>query len=629
MATENKTLTKATWPVVGMMCAVCAGAVEKALGETPGVMSAAVSFGTATATVEWDPDVTNPDQLADSVNAAGYELIIEQEEERAVEAQEKMEREAWRKMKAQTIFAWAATIPLMAICMAHLHFPGSNWIMCALALAVMLVSGRDFYVRGWKSLCTGWATMDTLVALSTIVSFLFSLFNSLFPSFWESHGLTAGLYYEGAAMIIAFVLTGKLMELRARGRTGAAIRALMGLRPTVTDLCLPSGEVREVKIADVKRGDIVLVKPGMNIPVDGEVTEGKTTVDESMLTGEPIPVEKKPGSHVSAGTVNGRGPIKVSTEEVGRATALGRIIRAVREAQGSKAPVQRLVDKVSAVFVPVVIACSLVTLFAWLAFGGIQSLPVAVIAAVSVLVIACPCALGLATPTAIMVGIGRGARNGILVKDATALELLARVNAIAFDKTGTLTSGDEADTIRPETKTVLNELHSQGIKTVMLSGDVPERAKRIAREAGIDEVVSQATPQSKEEAVKRLHNQGFIVAMVGDGINDSQAMASADVSVAMGTGTDVAMETAQVTLVAGRLTDIPLAIKLSRTTRRVIRENLFWAFIYNVTGIPLAAGLLYPIWGWLLSPMAASAAMALSSLCVVTNSLRLREIKLK
>lgn len=611
------------------MCAVCAGAVEKALSETPGVKAATVSFGTATATVEWNPGETNPDLLADRVSAAGYQLIIEQEEERAVEAQEKMEHEAWRKMKAQTIFAWAATIPLMVICMVHLHFPGSDWVMCGLALAVMLVSGRDFYIRGWKSLLTGWATMDTLVALSTLVSFLFSLFNSLFPSFWESRGLTAGLYYEGAAMIIAFVLTGKLMELRARGRTGAAIRALMGLRPTVTDLCLPSGEVREVRIAEVKRGDIVLVKPGMNIPVDGEVVEGTTTVDESMLTGEPVPVEKIPGSHVSAGTVNGRGSIRVLTEEVGRATALGRIIRAVREAQGSKAPVQRLVDKVSAVFVPVVIACSLVTLLAWLGFGGAQALPIAVVAAVSVLVIACPCALGLATPTAIMVSIGRGARNGILVKDATALELLARVNAIAFDKTGTLTSGDEADTIRPESKMVLGELHRHRIKTLMLSGDVPERAEKIAREAGIDEVVSRATPESKEEAIKRLHDEGYVVAMVGDGINDSQAMASADVSVAMGTGTDVAMETAQVTLVAGRLTDLPLAIRLSRITRKIIRENLFWAFIYNVIGIPLAAGLLYPFWGWLLSPMAASAAMALSSLCVVTNSLRLRNIKLK
>lgn len=611
------------------MCAVCAGAVEKALSETPGVKAATVSFGTATATVEWNPGETNPDLLADRVSAAGYQLIIEQEEERAVEAQEKMEHEAWRKMKAQTIFAWAATIPLMVICMVHLHFPGSDWVMCGLALAVMLVSGRDFYIRGWKSLLTGWATMDTLVALSTLVSFLFSLFNSLFPSFWESRGLTAGLYYEGAAMIIAFVLTGKLMELRARGRTGAAIRALMGLRPTVTDLCLPSGEVREVRIAEVKRGDIVLVKPGMNIPVDGEVVEGTTTVDESMLTGEPVPVEKIPGSHVSAGTVNGRGSIRVLTEEVGRATALGRIIRAVREAQGSKAPVQRLVDKVSAVFVPVVIACSLVTLLAWLGFGGAQALPIAVVAAVSVLVIACPCALGLATPTAIMVSIGRGARNGILVKDATALELLARVNAIAFDKTGTLTSGDEADTIRPESRMVLGELHRHGIKTLMLSGDVPERAEKIAREAGIDEVVSRATPESKEEAIKLLHDEGYVVAMVGDGINDSQAMASADVSVAMGTGTDVAMETAQVTLVAGRLTDLPLAIRLSRITRKIIRENLFWAFIYNVIGIPLAAGLLYPFWGWLLSPMAASAAMALSSLCVVTNSLRLRNIKLK
>lgn len=611
------------------MCAVCAGAVEKALSETPGVKAATVSFGTATATVEWNPGETNPDLLADRVSAAGYQLIIEQEEERAVEAQEKMEHEAWRKMKAQTIFAWAATIPLMVICMAHLHFPGSDWVMCGLALAVMLVSGRDFYIRGWKSLLTGWATMDTLVALSTLVSFLFSLFNSLFPSFWESRGLTAGLYYEGAAMIIAFVLTGKLMELRARGRTGAAIRALMGLRPTVTDLCMPSGEVREVRIAEVKRGDIVLVKPGMNIPVDGEVVEGTTTVDESMLTGEPVPVEKIPGSHVSAGTVNGRGSIRVLTEEVGRATALGRIIRAVREAQGSKAPVQRLVDKVSAVFVPVVIACSLVTLLAWLGFGGAQALPIAVVAAVSVLVIACPCALGLATPTAIMVSIGRGARNGILVKDATALELLARVNAIAFDKTGTLTSGDQADTIRPESRMVLRELHRHGIKTLMLSGDVPERAEKIAREAGIDEVVSRATPESKEEAIKRLHDEGYVVAMVGDGINDSQAMASADVSVAMGTGTDVAMETAQVTLVAGRLTDLPLAIRLSRITRKIIRENLFWAFIYNVIGIPLAAGLLYPFWGWLLSPMAASAAMALSSLCVVTNSLRLRNIKLK
>lgn len=736
---KKPTTQSATFPVVGMMCAVCSNTVEKTLCSAPGVAHATVNYATATARIEWRPQQTSPEMLAKLVAEAGYELIIAPSAEKAVEQQEAAERKQYAATRRKVIVAWCATVPLAAICMASIHFPGAEWLMCALALLVMTYCGLDFYRRGWNSLRHGAPSMDTLVSISTIVSFLFSLYNSILPEYWQIHGLSAGLYYEASAMIIAFVLTGKMMELRARRNTGAAIRALMSLQPDTALLALPDGSSREVRIAEVCVGDSVIVRPGERLPVDGIVVNGHSGVDESMLTGEPIAVEKREGDSVSAGTLNGSGSITVRATDVGSSTALARIIEAVRKAQGSKAPVQRLVDKVSSIFVPAVCGIALLTFILWATLGGHGSLPVAVLTAVSVLVIACPCALGLATPTAIMVGIGRGASMGILIKDATALERASKINVLAIDKTGTLTEGKPkvtdricmpgctpealgaikaleehsehplaraicesldnlppahaesfsyepgmgirgivagrtyaigslrmareagcaippeasqweaegggivaacesdtllalfkvADTIRHDAAATVARLDAMGVRTVLLTGDSAPAARHIAAQAGIQSVEAGMLPQQKEDFIVRLEKEGRKVAMTGDGINDSQALARADVSIAMGEGSDIAIATAQITIVGGRLSALPRAIALSAATLRIIRENLFWAFIYNVIGIPVAAGALYPSTGILLSPMVASAAMALSSLCVVANSLRLNRVKIK
>lgn len=734
---------KGIFPVTGMMCAVCASTVEKTVAETPGVKSASVNFASSEVSVVWDPSATTPQKIAEAVREAGYEMIVADSVAEAVEEKREVEMRQYRRMKRDLILSWVLTIPLSCICMLHIHFPGSDYVQMVLALAVMAISGRRFYDRGLRHLFTGRPDMDSLVAVSTLVSFLFSLFNTLFPDYLTSRGVSADLYYEAAAMIIAFVLTGKFLETRARRDTGTAIRALMGLQPSEARLVDDKGNITVVRIEDIVPGDRIAVRPGDRIPVDGKVIEGAASVDESMLTGEPEGVEKTSGDTVAAGTLDINGSVTVEATKVGAATELARIIECVREAQGSKAPVQRLVDRISRIFVPVVISLSVVTFMIWILFGG-ESLPLAVMAAVSVLVIACPCALGLATPTAVMVGIGRGASSGILVKEAAALEQLKRVDVLAIDKTGTLTEGRPrvtgssggvendvpllravyalelrsthplaraladwssgllgdaaniapdtldnipgkgvrgrvegldmwignesmaeeqsadvperfaalasewasegagivflgrgnrveavvkvADTVREDAARAISELHDMGVRTVLLTGDRRATAEYVARQTGIDEVVAGVLPQGKQDVIRDLRSQGHFVAMAGDGINDSQAMAEADVAIAMGGGSDIAIEVAQVTVVSGRLLYIPKALRLSAATLRVIRENLFWAFIYNVLGIPVAAGVLYPAFGVMLTPMIASAAMAFSSVCVVMNSLRLKRI---
>ena len=741
---NKKSLDKATFPVTGMMCAVCAGAVQKALSNMPGVEGAEVNFASASVTVEWNPAETNPDAMERTVASAGYGLIVESDEAKAVEEKERADAREYSGMKIRCIVAWLITLPMSVLCMTHVHFPGEAWIYMAATLVVMGWCGAGFYVRGFKSLFSGSPTMDTLVALSTLVSFLFSAVNTVFPDLVANHGFTTDLYYEGAAMIVTFVLTGKLMELRSRRNTGAALKALMGLQPSEATVMGPDGVPVKVKISDIKTGQEVYVADGERIPVDGTVKGGRANVDESMLTGEPVPVEKQEGDRVTAGTIVKRGQISVTATKVGRDTELSRIIRSVREAQSSKAPVQKLVDKISAVFVPTVILLSILTFAGWAIAGR---MPMAIIAGVSVLVIACPCALGLATPTAIMVGVGRGAKEGILVKDATALEELSKVDTVALDKTGTLTDGhprvtdvirdddalnrisltpgaDKPDDIlpalygaelksshplaealceyfkdrnvapgevsdyeytpgkgiscvyhgvklliggielcknRPDSKLAkqaeamlrsgagvvvasvdgvaayafavtdplrkgvkesIEALRTQHKDVILLTGDQLATAEHIAREAGISHVRAQLMPDDKLRIIRDLRREGHIVAMAGDGINDAEALAEADVSVAMGTGTDIAIETAQLTIVNGDLTKLPKAFALSKKTLRVIKENLFWAFIYNVIGIPIAAGALSGF-GFMLTPMFASAAMALSSVCVVSNSLRL------
>ena len=728
------------FPVVGMMCAVCAGTVEKTVKETPGVIDASVNFASSSLHVEWDGSTTNPEKIAQRVADAGYELILPESVAEGIEEQDEKEAALYRSMKRRVILAWVITIPLAILGMAHITFPGSGYIMAAMALTVMIASGHRFYINGFKTLRHGAPTMDTLVAVSTLVSFLFSLFNTIFPEFWTSRALSAGLYYEASAMIVAFVLTGKLMETHARHNTGSALRALIGLQPTEALVIEPSGKDVLRRLSDIKRGDIVRIRPGERIPVDGVIVSGSTAIDESMMTGEPIPVEKVVGDKVTAGTLNTAGSVDVRTETAGEGTQLARIIDRVREAQGSKAPVQRIVDKIAAVFVPVVIGISIVTFLLWMIFGG--DISIAVLTAVSVLVIACPCALGLATPTAIMVSIGKGASNGVLIRDAAAVEQLNRVNIVALDKTGTLTAGrsevvaaerigevtpafirllgelerksehplasaiakwcDEqagvatdtissfdyltgkgvrgsssegdiwvgseklaeemeavipadtlagsesrrsrgevvlyagrhgelllmisiSDRLREDARQTIAELRSTGHEVVLLTGDNPLTANHIAKEVGISRVYAGLLPSDKQRIISELKSEGKCVAMVGDGINDSQALAEADVSIAMSTGSDIAMDVAQITIVGSRLSALPATFRLAHKTVGIIRENLFWAFIYNVIGIPVAAGVLYPSAGILLSPMIASAAMAVSSVCVVSNSLRLKK----
>ena len=727
---------KKTYPVLGMTCASCAGSAESMAKYTPGVGKAEVNYGTGNLNVEFLPNITSSEQIRKAVQDGGYDLLLE-DENKQQETLEAIHAEKFRKLKNKTIWAVILSLPVVIIGMFFMNMPYGNEIMWAFSTPVVLWLGKDFFINAWKQAKHRSANMDTLVALSTGIAYIFSVFNMLFMDFWHQRGLHAHVYFEAAAVIVAFILLGKLLEEKAKGNTSSAIKKLMGLQPKTVIVIEADGTERQKAIEDVNAGDIILVKPGEKIAVDGMVVSGNSYVDESMLSGEPVPVLKKENEKVFAGTINQKGSFQFKAVKVGKETMLAQIIKMVQDAQGSKAPVQKLVDKIAGIFVPVVISIAILTFILWYFLGGDNGVVQGLLAAVTVLVIACPCALGLATPTAIMVGVGKGAENGILIKDAESLELAKKVNAIVLDKTGTITEGrpqvtgiqwlnnedatkdvllsiekqsehplaeavvknlegvsttvlsnfdsitgkgakadynndtyyvgnkkllaennitiadqlqQQADEWGTQSKTVIwfanskqalsviaisdkiketsvaaiKEMQDMGIDLYMLTGDNEATAKAIASQTGIKHYKAEVLPQHKADFVKELQAQGKVVAMVGDGINDSTALATADVSIAMGKGSDIAMDVAKMTIISSDLTKIPQAIRLSKQTVATIKQNLFWAFIYNLIGIPIAAGILYPINGFLLNPMIAGAAMALSSVSVVSNSLRLK-----
>lgn len=730
------TTVKSTFPVLEMTCASCAGSAENIVKFQPGVVDASVNYGTGNLVVEFLPNMTDPYKLQKAVQDAGYDLLIE-EESAQQQTLEAIHEKKFKQLKNKTIWAVILSLPVVVIGMFFMDIPYGNEIMWAFSTPVVLWLGRDFFINAWKQAKHRSANMDTLVALSTGIAYLFSVFNMFFAEFWERRGLEAHVYFEAAAVIIAFILLGKLLEEKAKGNTSTAIKKLMGLQPKTVLVMQPDGAEKQIAIEEVNPGDIILVKPGEKIAVDGTVTSGNSYVDESMLSGEPVPVLKKENEKVFAGTINQKGSFRFRAVKVGKETMLAHIIKMVQDAQGSKAPVQKLVDKIAGIFVPVVIGIAILTLILWIILGGESGLVHGLLAAVTVLVIACPCALGLATPTAIMVGVGKGAEKGILIKDAESLELSKKVNAIVLDKTGTITEGrpevtgiewlnqDDStknilfsiekqsehplaeavvkhlegvtpanlsmfnsitgkgakadhdketyfvgnqklltennisiatelqqhsnewgkqaktviwfsnsrqalavmaisDKIKETSIQAIKEMQEMGIEIYMLTGDNEATAKAIAMQTGIKHYKAEVLPQHKADFVKELQQQGKTVAMAGDGINDSTALATADVSIAMGKGSDIAMDVAKMTIISSDLTRIPQAIRLSKQTVTTIKQNLFWAFIYNLFGIPIAAGILYPINGFLLNPMIAGAAMALSSVSVVSNSLRLK-----
>ena len=622
-------IEKKNLAVLGMMCAGCAANVERKLNTIEGVRSASVNLPTRTALVEYDTEQTTLQQMQEQLAGIGYDMVIE--EDRNVEA---IERRAYQQLQRKCITSWVLALLVMSISMGWLSMSSrseANQLMLILSLANLVYCGRQFYVVAWKQLTHGSANMDTLVALSTCISFLFSVFNTFWgDDFWGSRGIENHTYYDASVMIITFVLTGRLLEERAKQGTASSIRSLMGLQPKTAHL-VDADNISDIPIAAVQQRDILEVRPGEKVPVDGTVTQGEALIDESMMTGESVPVSKSAGDKVLAGTIVSKGTLRFRAEEIGQKTVLANMIRMVQEAQGSKAPVQHVVDRIALIFVPAVVGIAVLVFLLWLLIGGSQHLPQAILSAVSVLVIACPCAMGLATPTALMVGIGKAAERNILIKDATALEQLRKVDAMVVDKTGTVTmpatsaEGESSEVLKPYAREAISLLHEQQISIHMMSGDKEERVAHWAREAGIEHYQSQVLPQDKENLVRRLQAEGHTVAMVGDGINDSQALATADVSIAMGRGTDVAMDVAQVTLMGDDLRRIPDAITISRKTVGMIHQNLFWAFIYNIICIPLAAGLPY-LFGlsWQITPMWASALMAFSSVSVVLNSLRLK-----
>jgi Cu2+-exporting ATPase len=731
---------KKTYPVLQMSCAACAGSVENSLKMQPGVVEASVNFAAATVLVEYIPGTIQPADMRKAVQSIGYDLLIDDSGDAGTTLEE-INTSRLKALKLRTLGAILLAVPAVIIGMFFPDIPFANIIMWALATPVVFVFGKDFYINAWKQAKHRSANMDTLVALSTGVAYLFSVFNTLFPYYWHASGLEAHVYFETAAVIIAFILLGKWLEESAKSNTSSALKKLIGLQPKMVTVIHDGGHQMEVAIERVNVGDILLAKPGEKIAVDGFVSHGSSYVDESMLSGEPVPVLKKDGDKVFAGTINQKGSFQFEAEKVGSDTMLAQIIRTVQDAQGSKAPVQKLVDKVAGIFVPVVIGIALIAFGAWMIFGGANGFTQGLLALVTVLVIACPCALGLATPTAIMVGVGKGAEAGILIKDAESLELAKNVDAIVLDKTGTITegkptvtdilwlNGDDthdavlhslekqsehplaeavvkhlmdagtvrishfesltgkgamadvegevyfvgnrnlliekgievdnqlaasagtwstqakttvwfanhatalaviaiADKIKATSAEAIDQLRSLGIDIHMLTGDSAVTAKAIAQKVGIQNFRAEMLPQDKAAFIRELQQSGKTVAMVGDGINDSTALAQADVSIAMGKGSDIAMDVAKMTIISSDLKKIPTAIKLSRLTVRTIRQNLFWAFIYNLIGIPIAAGLLYPFTGFLLNPMIAGAAMALSSVSVVGNSLRLKLRKL-
>lgn len=633
-------MEKKTIAVTGMACAGCAANVERRLNQLDGIQSASVNFAARTALVEYDPKVITPAMMKSEIIKAGYDLVIDEGE--SVEA---IERTAYRRLVRKVITSWLLALLTMSLSMNWLDTgstDSANQLMLVLALANIVYCGNMFYSNTWKQMRHGSANMDTLVAMSTAISFLFSVFNTFWgESLWGSRGIENHTYYDASVMIITFVLTGRMLEERAKKGTASAIRALIGLAPKTAHV-VNGNDVDDVPIATLEKGDTIEIRQGEKVPVDGIVTTGEAYIDESMITGEPTPAQRKAGDKVFAGTIVKQGCLRFSARQVGAETMLAQIIKMVQEAQGSKATVQRVVDKIALVFVPTVLCLSAVTFILWYTIGGNASLPHAVLSAVSVLVIACPCALGLATPTALMVGIGKAARKNILIKDAAALEDIRKIDALVIDKTGTLTtpnkdvdftkadnlSLEERETLKPHAREAMEALQQEGIEVYMMSGDKDEAARYWADKAGISHYRSQVMPQDKEDMVRQLQAEGKHVAMVGDGINDTQALAAADVSIAMGKGTDIAMDVAQVTLMGTDLRRIPDAIRLSHATVGMIKQNLFWAFIYNVVCIPLAAGVPY-IFGaqWQITPMWASALMAFSSISVVLNSLRLNMMK--
>lgn len=635
---------KQTIPVIGMACASCSANIERKLNELDGINEASVSLPGRSALVDYDPEKISLEKMKSEINGIGYDLVIDKQT-----SVEEVEKRAYTLLKRKTLLSWMFSVAVMCVSMQWINLGSrdiSNQVSLLIALANMLYCGRQFYVTSWKQLLHGTANMDTLVALSTGIAFLFSTFNTFWgDAVWASRGIVWHTYFDASVMIITFVLTGRLMEEKAKDGTASSIRQMMGMAPKTTHV-VDGDKIEEVPISTIEVGDVLEVRPGEKVPVDGEVisaesfmTPDAAYVDESMITGEPTPAEKKKGSKVLAGTIPSQGKFRMKARQIGEDTALAHIIRMVQEAQGSKAPVQRIVDKAALIFVPVVACIALITFLLWWIIGGNAYLPQAIISAVAVLVIACPCAMGLATPTALMVGIGRAAQRQILIKDAAALESLRKVNALVTDKTGTLTIPNKdvdftkADNLplesrehlKPNARQAMEALQKSGIEVYMMSGDKEEAARYWAEKAGIKHYHSKVMPQDKENLVKDLQSKGKFVAMVGDGINDTQALALADVSIAIGKGTDVAMDVAQITLMGDDLSAIPEAVRLSRRTVHMIWENLFWAFIYNIVCIPLAAGLLY-VFGidWQITPSWASALMAFSSVSVVLNSLRLR-----
>ena len=638
---------KQTIPVIGMACSSCSANIEKKLNTLKGVNSASVSLPGRSALIDFDPQVISLEKMKAEINALGYDLVIDKET-----SVDEIEKREYVFLKRKTVLSWLFSIAVMCVSMRWIDLGSrdiANQVALLIALANMLYCGRQFYVSSFRQLLHGSANMDTLVALSTGIAFLFSTFNTFWgDAVWASRGVVWHTYFDASVMIITFVLTGRLLEEKAKDGTASSIRQMMGMAPKTAHI-VDGDKIEEVPLSTIEVGDVLEVRPGEKVPVDGEViwaesfmTADAAYVDESMITGEPTPAEKKKGSKVLAGTIPSQGKFRMRARQVGEDTALAHIIKMVQEAQGSKAPVQRIVDKAALVFVPVVACIALATFLLWWLIGGNSALPQAIMSAVAVLVIACPCAMGLATPTALMVGIGKAAQKQILIKDATALESLRKVDVLVTDKTGTLTIPnkdidftkadnlpfEERETLKPNAREAMDELQKKGIEVYMMSGDKDEAARYWAEKAGIKHYHSKVLPQDKENLVRKLQAEGKRVAMVGDGINDTQALALADVSIAIGKGTDVAMDVAQVTLMGDDLSAIPEAIQLSRNTVRMIWENLFWAFIYNIVCIPLAAGLLYAFGiDWQITPSWASALMAFSSVSVVLNSLRLRWMK--
>ena len=742
--TNTTNTTKDRFPVTGMSCASCSASVESILNKLPGVQTAAVNFANATATVEFDRSAISQEELQAALQAVGYDLILPEDDSNSFEEQENRATEAYQKALQQTVWAAILTLPVFILGMFYMHWVPGRWISFPLSAVVLFWFGRGFFIGAYQQAKFGKANMDTLVALSTGIAFLFSVFNTFFPEFFLSQGFDSHVYYEAATVIITFISLGKLLEEKAKSNTSSAIKKLIGLQSKTVRI-IENGEERTIPINQVQQGQHIVIKPGEKIPVDGRIVRGNSFVDESMITGEPIAVNKSVGDAVFAGTINQKGSFQFEAEKVGQDTLLAQIIQMVQEAQGSKAPVQRLVDKIAGVFVPVVIVIAIITFVAWMVLGGKDAFFHALLNSIAVLVIACPCALGLATPTAIMVGIGKGAENNILIKDAESLELGYKVDAVILDKTGTITEGhpevqneywiaaattqqkgvlrrieeqsehplaeaiiqylqkenipsqavadfnsitgkgvrgtdkngshyyvgnyklmlehgitiaDEVsaaydqwseqgmtviffanehevlgvlgitDKIKPTSAEAITLLQKRGIAVHMLTGDNAKTAAAVAQQVGITKFQAEVMPGDKAKYVQQLQQEGYTVAMVGDGINDSQALAQADVSIAMGKGSDIAIDVAKMTLITSDLMAIPQALKLSRKTVIGIRQNLFWAFIYNLIGIPIAAGLLFPINGFELDPMLAGAAMALSSVSVVANSLRLKQVKI-